>query len=93
LTLLLDTQVALWWLTGSRRLSPASRQLMAAEPCVVSAASVWEVAIKHRIGKLPIPPRRFRDEMRSAGAPIVSISDTKIVVLVPMQTHTKLQQC
>ena len=73
--LLLDTQVALWWLTASARLSKASRALIAASPCVVSAASVWEVAIKHRLGKLPVPPRRFRDEMQSAGAVIMAVSD------------------
>ena len=73
--LLLDTQVALWWLTASARLSHPSRALIASSPCVVSVASVWEVAIKHRLGKLPIPPRRFRDEMRSAGAVILAVSD------------------
>ena len=73
--LLLDTQVALWWLTGSTRLSRSSRTLIAGSPCVVSVASVWEVAIKHRLGTLPIPPRRFRDEMRSAGAVILAVSD------------------
>ena len=73
--LLLDTQVALWWLTASRRLAKASRELIATSTCVVSVASVWEVAIKHRLGKLPVSARRFRDEMRSAGAVILSISD------------------
>jgi PIN domain nuclease of toxin-antitoxin system len=73
--LLLDTQVALWWLTASRRLSRASRELIAGSPCVVSVASVWEVAIKHRLGKLPISARLFRDQMRSAGAFILSIND------------------
>ena len=73
--LLLDTQVALWWLSASRRLSKASRELIATSSCVVSVASVWEVAIKHRLGKLPVSARRFRDEMRSAGAVILSISD------------------
>jgi PIN domain nuclease of toxin-antitoxin system len=73
--LLLDTQVALWWLGDSRRLSDASRELIAASPCVLSVASVWEVAIKHRIGKLAVAPGRFRDEMRSAGATILSVND------------------
>lgn len=73
--LLLDTQVALWWLSDSRRLSGTSSELIASTPCVLSVASVWEVAIKHRIGKLPVPPRRFRDEMRSAGATILSVND------------------
>jgi PIN domain nuclease of toxin-antitoxin system len=77
--LLLDTQVALWWLTASARLSKASRELMADSPCVVSVASVWEVALKHRLGKLPVPPQRFRDEMRSAGAVILSVSDEHVL--------------
>lgn len=73
--LLLDTQVALWWLTASTRLSKVSRELIAGSACVVSVASVWEVAIKHRLGKLPVPARRFRDEMRSAGALILPVTD------------------
>ena len=72
--LLLDTQVALWWLSGVR-LSLASRRRIATAECVVSVASVWEVAIKHRLGKLPVAPLRFRDEMVAAGATILAIED------------------
>ena len=73
--LLLDTQVALWWLTASPRLSKVSQRLIAQSSCSVSVASIWEVAIKHRLGKLPLSARRFRDEMRSGGALILSVSD------------------
>ena len=73
--LLLDTQVALWWLTASRRLARDTRELMAGSRCVVSVASIWEVAIKHRIGKLPVPPGVFRDAMRDGGALILSVTD------------------
>jgi PIN domain nuclease of toxin-antitoxin system len=81
--LLLDTQVALWWLTASPRLSKSSRELMVSSPCAVSAASVWEVDLKHRLGKLPIAPARFRDEMRSAGATVLSVTDEHVL------THVK----
>jgi PIN domain nuclease of toxin-antitoxin system len=77
--LLLDTQVALWWLTASPRLSKASRELMAGSPCVLSVASIWEVALKHGLGKLSVSPQRFRDEMRSAGAVILSVSDEHVL--------------
>ncbi len=53
--LLLDTHALLWWLAGDVQLSPAARDAMgddANEVCV-SAASAWEVATKHRLGKLP----------------------------------------
>lgn len=80
MTLLLDTQVALWWLTGSPRLSRASRALVRGSACALSVASVWEVAIKHRLGKLPVPPRQFRDEMLAAGALLLSVSDEHALV-------------
>lgn len=80
--LLLDTQVALWWLTASPRLSKSSRELMVSSPCAVSVASVWEVDLKHRLGKLPIPPARFRDEMRSAGATVLSVTDEHVLTRV-----------
>ena len=87
--LLLDTQVALWWLTASPRLSKASRALMAASAPIVSVASIWEVAIKHRIGKLPVAPARFRDEIRDAGMPLLPVSDDHVVADSPLPaSHT-----
>ena len=80
--LLLDTQVALWWLTASPRLSKSSRELMANSPCALSVASIWEVDLKHRLGKLPIAPARFRDEMRSAGATVLSVTDEHVLTRV-----------
>ena len=53
--LLLDTHALLWWLTGDSSLSAVAREAIA-EPTNdihVSAASAWEIATKHRIGKLP----------------------------------------
>src|SRR5215475_1673429 len=55
---------------------------MVSSPCAVSVASVWEVDLKHRLGKLPIAPRRFRDKMRSAGATILSITDEHVLTEV-----------
>jgi PIN domain nuclease of toxin-antitoxin system len=54
--LLLDTQVMLWWLLDDPRLRIDTRGLLCVSPCVVSVASIWEVAIKHRLGKLEVPP-------------------------------------
>ncbi|MBV9405923.1 MAG: type II toxin-antitoxin system VapC family toxin [Acidobacteriaceae bacterium] len=80
--LLLDTQVALWWLTANPRLSKASRELMVSSPCTLSVASIWEVDLKHRLGKLPVAAARFRDEMRSAGATILSLTDEHVLTCV-----------
>jgi PIN domain nuclease of toxin-antitoxin system len=52
---LLDTHAFLWWLAGDRALSAAARALIgdADSTVFVSAATAWEIATKHRIGKLP----------------------------------------
>ena len=76
--LLLDTQIALWWLVGSARLKRAARERIAAAECFVSVASVWEVAIKHRIGKLPVAPDIFAREMRDGGAVILPVADAHV---------------
>jgi PIN domain nuclease of toxin-antitoxin system len=53
--LLLDTHTLLWWLSGDKQLSPTARWALEDKdnPVYVSAASAWEVATKHRLGKLP----------------------------------------
>jgi PIN domain nuclease of toxin-antitoxin system len=69
---LLDSHTLLWWLIGDPRLSRRALEVIeqAAAPIFVSAASVWEIAIKAAKGKLRLPPGaedRIRDEMASAG--------------------------
>ncbi len=53
--LLLDTHAFLWWLAGDDALSVAAQTAIADEnnDVFVSAASVWEITTKHRLGKLP----------------------------------------
>ena len=53
--LLLDTHAFLWWLAGNTRLPMTARRIIEdeANAVLVSAASAWEIATKHRIGKLP----------------------------------------
>ena len=52
---LLDTHAFLWWIADSGRLSRKARRFIAdeANDISVSAASAWEIATKHRIGRLP----------------------------------------
>jgi PIN domain nuclease of toxin-antitoxin system len=55
--LLLDTHVWLWWNTEPERLSSAVLKQIAdhRNQVFLSAASIWEMAIKRGLGKLPIP--------------------------------------
>jgi PIN domain nuclease of toxin-antitoxin system len=52
---LLDTHALLWWLDGDRKLPRRVRDLIGDMDThvLVSAASVWEITTKARIGKLP----------------------------------------
>lgn len=53
--LLLDTHALLWWLSDDCALSQRARTAIAStrNSVLVSAASVWEIATKVRLGKLP----------------------------------------
>lgn len=55
--LLLDTHVLLWWRGDYRRISVRAREAIADPGHVLffSAASIWEMAIKHAAGKLKMP--------------------------------------
>ena len=55
--ILLDTQCWLWMALAPERFSARSRRLVEARDTILylSAASAWEVAIKHALGKLRLP--------------------------------------
>jgi len=57
--ILLDTHVWLWWPHKPEQLSDRSRTLLTIgenqNTLIVSAISVWEIAVKHSTGKLPLP--------------------------------------
>ena len=52
--LLLDTHAFIWWLEGSDHLPAPARAAISDESndVLVSAASAWEIATKHRLGRL-----------------------------------------
>jgi PIN domain nuclease of toxin-antitoxin system len=54
--ILLDTPVWLWMLASPDRLAPSARALLvsAENELLLSAASAWEIAIKHGLGKLTL---------------------------------------
>ena len=55
--LLLDTHAALWWLAGDERVGGAAAEQLLDDTnqVLLSAAGVWEVAIKRSLGKLEAP--------------------------------------
>jgi PIN domain nuclease of toxin-antitoxin system len=54
--LLLDTHALIWWISDNSALSATAYDAIgdADSQVYVSAASAWEIATKHRLGKLPV---------------------------------------
>ena len=52
---LIDTHILLWWIFNDPKLNQNSRRIIQnpSNKILVSSASAWEIATKHRIGKLP----------------------------------------
>lgn len=66
--LLLDTQIFVWATIGDRRLGPKAREFLSnAAQIYVSVASIWEIAIKARLGKIDADPRRMVDAIGESG--------------------------
>jgi PIN domain nuclease of toxin-antitoxin system len=66
--LLLDTHLLLWVVTDSPKLTAARRAAIeGADEVYVSAASLWEIAIKVGLGKLPIDMTRLVATVEASG--------------------------
>jgi PIN domain nuclease of toxin-antitoxin system len=66
--LLLDTHIFLLYITGDTRLSTSVQQMIRdpAHEVYLSLVSVWEVIVKHQLGKLalPQPPEIYIPQQR-----------------------------
>lgn len=70
---LVDSHAALWWLADDERLSETARDTIAtaAEP-LLSAMSLFEVAIKASVRKLPVAAG-WADELLASGFSLLAI--------------------
>lgn len=66
--LLLDTHIYIWAVMDNRNLTKAARKIILdADDVFVSAASIWEAAIKTGLGKLDVDVRLLVSEIESSG--------------------------
>lgn len=82
--ILLDTHIALWAVVGSRALPARAREaILAADEVLVSVASVWEVAIKHSIGKgeMPVSAGQALQAFEDAGYQLLDIKPAHVTHL------------
>ena len=86
--LLLDTHIFLWAVAGSPLLKPAARRLLeSADEVYVSAASVWEVAIKARLGKIDADPRELAAAIDASGFLELPVSAAHAAGVASLELH------
>ena len=89
---LLDTHCWLWLQTERRRFDPDLLETLA-DPATgryLSAASVWEIAIKYAVGKLPLPeppPVYVPERMRLSGFEGLAITPAHALAVAVLPPH------
>ena len=94
MNLLLDTHIALWAVEDNPRLSTAARALIL-DPSArlfVSVASLWEIAIKHALGKrgagaMPMSAAQAREFFLASGYSLVPVTAGQVLTLEGLERH------
>jgi PIN domain nuclease of toxin-antitoxin system len=89
--LLVDTHAILWFVGQDANLSASTRALLVdpANDLILSAASIWEIAVKVNIGKLQLA-EPYQDFMDRAIADLeltilpVTVSDCDVLTRLPL---------
>lgn len=90
---LLDSHTLLWYFGGNAELPVPAREAIAdtSNSIFVSIASIWEIAIKHSLGKLDLP-RPFDDletSILNEGFELLSIKSEELKTLVKLPFYHK----
>ena len=81
--LLLDTHALLWWLADDAQLGVQARGLIAdpGNDILVSVASLWEIVVKSRVGKLRADFREISWAIDRDGFSNLPVSDAHLAAL------------
>jgi PIN domain nuclease of toxin-antitoxin system len=86
--LLLDTHVFIWSVMDSRQLKAATRRYLAsAEIVYVSAASIWEIAIKTRLGKMTGDVEAFAAAIDASGFQELPVTARHAAAVAKLPLH------
>ncbi len=91
MNLLLDAHVALWAITDSPKLSDKAREFILAPRSIIwiSAVTIWEIAIKHSLGKgdIPISAEDAVKYFRAAGYQFLAIEPEHAAAIEKLPKH------
>ena len=86
---LLDTHTLLWWLTDDDRLGSQARDLIAdpGNDVLVSMVSLWEIAVKMRVGKLEADMEDILKAVDRDKFMLLDINPTHLLTLARLPMH------
>lgn len=91
MNVLLDTHVALWALVDSPRLSQQARDVIGSANATIwiSAATVWEISIKHGLGRgdMPIDGEQAIAWFRKAGYRFLPVEPEHAAAVARLPAH------
>jgi PIN domain nuclease of toxin-antitoxin system len=86
--LLLDTHVYYWSFYERLRLSKLALTLIdGAEEIFVSSASIWEIAIKVRLGKMKADPRELLNYLDESGFQELPVFSRHAILVADLPMH------
>lgn len=91
MNILLDTHVALWAITDSPRLAARARELIQApgNTLWVSVASLWEISIKHSLGRgdMPVSGKDALGYFEQSGYRILPVEAEHVLAVAELPPH------
>jgi PIN domain nuclease of toxin-antitoxin system len=91
MNVLLDTHVALWAITDSPKLSQKAREIIQSSKSTVwvSAASVWEIAIKYALGRgdMPVSSQEAMTYFRESGYRFLPVEAEHAATVQDLPAH------
>ena len=86
---LLDTHALLWWLADDNQLGRRARELVEdpGNDVLISVVSLWEIAVKTRIGKLRADIGEITGAVQQEGFTLLDIAMTHLLTLAGLPMH------
>ncbi len=87
--ILLDTHILLWWLKDDTRLPGTADRLITdpANAIYVSAASIWEIAIKSALGRITADPAAIEAALGPSGFAALPVTTQHAVEVSKLPHH------
>ena len=86
---LLDTHALLWWLANDDQIGIQARDLIAdpGNNILISVASLWEIVVKVRVGKLEADIEEISEAIELDGFTLLTINPAHLRTLAGLPMH------